>query len=378
MIRRLTLCLKRALFGMSIAQQVLYAQAPVQLHGPAKESKRDFERIVAVRELRDGSVLVADKAQDRLLFLSKLESEAVPIGRTGSGPNEYRAVGDLWSLGGDSSLFIDGYSGRWLILNGARIVGQRSEGRPANLLLRARSLGASATGEVVGASPSQFTRGVPRIFNTADSLVVVRVSIASDRVDTIASVAGHGGRGFARIPSREGQPEHLISFNPLSTLEQVAYFLDGWMAVVRRAPYRVDWRRPDGSWLKGSALPERRRPLTRDEQCAAIERMFPVSRPRCDPGSFPGWPSEVSPVRSRFPNLEPTVVTLPMGRLAIARTPELGDSRPSYDIVDRRSMRVGTLTLGDGEALVGSSQRYVYASHTNEDGLQSLRRYEWP
>lgn len=361
-----------------MSPQSLCAQRPFSLRAPALESKREFERIIAIRELRDGSVLVADKAQERLLSLGAMESAAVQVGRVGSGPNEYRAVGELWALGGDSSLFVDGYSGRWLILNGARIVGQVSESRPANLLLRARSLGASASGEVVGARPTRHARGVPRTFDTADSLAILRVSVTSDRVDTIASIAGHGGRGFARIPARDRLPEWLILYNPASTAEQALLFPDGWLAIVRRSPYRVDWRRADGTWLEGPALPEPKRPLTPDEQCAAISRLLPVTRLRCDPTIFPGWPADVSPARSRLENMEPTVLALPMGRLAIARTPAVGDARPSYDIVDRRGIRVGALVLANGEALVGSSQRFAYVSYSDEDGLQSLRRYEWP
>jgi hypothetical protein len=367
-----------AFLSTIVAPQESGAQTAVLLRPPAIESRRDFERIVAVRELRDGSLLVADKGQERLLSLTSFEHAAVNIGRIGSGPNEYRAVGGLWALGGDSSLFVDGYSGRWLILNGARIVGQVSESRPAYLLLRARSLGASASGEVVGARPTRHARGVPRTFDTADSLAILRVSVTSDRVDTIASIAGHGGRGFTRIPARDRLPEWLILYNPASTAEQALLFPDGWLAIVRRSPYRVDWRRADGTWLEGSALPEPKRPLTPDEQCAAISRLLPVTRLRCDPTIFPGWPADVSPVRSRLANMEPTVLALPMGRIAIARTPALNDARAAYDVVDRRSTRVGTIVLGIGEVLVGSSQRHAYVTHTDEDGLQSLRRYDWP
>jgi hypothetical protein len=75
---------------------------------------------------------------------------------------------------------------------------------------------------------------------------------------------------------------------------------------------------------------------------------------------------------------EPTVLALPNGRLAIARTPVLGDPRRPYDVVDRRGTRIGILTLATGEILVGSSAQFAYVSHTNDDGMQSLRRYEWP
>jgi hypothetical protein len=75
---------------------------------------------------------------------------------------------------------------------------------------------------------------------------------------------------------------------------------------------------------------------------------------------------------------EPTLSALPHGRIAIARIPALGDKRRPYDIVDRLGLRVGSLTLAPGEVLVGSSARYAYVAYTDDDGLQTLRRYDWP
>ena len=372
-VARLFVC-----FGLSLHTGPLAAQARLTLGKPDATSAADFERIMAVRELRDGSILLVDRAENALVHLPSVVVPPRRIGRVGSGPLEYRTVGSLWPLAGDSSLLIDEYTGRWLVLQSAALVAQYSESRSANQVIRSRTDGVSADGAIVGVRPTRFRAGVNRTENTAESLAVVRVGMRSERVDTLTVIAGHGGGGVTRIPARDGRPEFLLDFNPLSAAEQVLLHPDGWLSVVRLNPYRVDWRRPDGSWVRGAPLPETVRPVTRAEQCEAIARIFPSTFMACDPSTFAGWPRSVPPVRWRVRTAEPTLWALPQGKLAVARTPSLGDPRRLYDIVDRRGLRVGILTLAEGEVLVGSSARFAYVSLTDEDGLQRLRRYEWP
>jgi hypothetical protein len=356
----------------------LAAQVRLALGRPDASSGSHFERIVAVRELRDGSVLLVDRGANALLHLESLSSTPRRIGRIDNEPGKYRTVGDLWSLGADTSLLTDQYTRRWLVLVGARIVTTISETRPANLHVRGTTEGADGMGRVVALRGHRFEPGAPRLEALADSYVVVRASFREGRIDSLAVVAGLGAGGYAQIPARGAQPNLFMPFNPLGVAEQVLLQPDGWLAVVRLSPYRVDWRRPDGSWQLGSPLPETRRPVTRTEQCAAIARLIDASWMRCEPSDFKNWPSEVPPVLWQTRVREATLSTLPLGRLAIARIPSLGDTRRTYDIVDRGSQRVGVLVLSAGEVLVGSSGRHAYVAHTDDDGLQSLRRYAWP
>ena len=307
---------------LAMARPASSAQPAITFAAPIERSGPEFERIVGVRELRDGSVLVADRGQPAVLHMRTLSSAPVPVGRAGSGPGEYRALGDLWPLGGDSSLLTDSYTGRWLLLEGARVVRTFPESRSGNLVVRGATDGASAAGEVVARRRYSHRGGRAFLESNSDSLVVVRAHLRSDVVDSIAVVAGHGPDGYTRIPEAAGRPTYILPMNPLGSADQVLLHADGWLAVVRARPYRVEWRRPDGTWVVGPALPA--------------------------------------------------------GRMAIARTERLGDARRWYDIVDRRGQLVATLTLARGEVLVGSGERWAYVSFTDEDGLQALRRYEWP
>jgi hypothetical protein len=368
----LALMLTVAISARASSQSVTLRESPIE------ESLPHFERITAVRELPDGALLVVDRGSNALWHLRAVRAQPQRVGRIGSGPAEYRTVGDLWPLAGDTSLLTDQYTGRWLLLVGDRIVRTISESRPGNLAVRGTTEGVESAGFVVALRGYRFRPGAPRLEALADSNVVVRASLHDARIDTIAVLAGLGADGLVSIPARGERPSLFMPFNPLAAAEQVLMQPDGWLAVVRLAPYRVHWRRPDDSWQLGPPLAEPRRLVTKDEQCAAIARLVEASWMRCDPSEWKGWPSEVPPVLWQTRIREPTLTSLPLGRLAIARIPALSDRRRPYDIVDRRGHRVGTLTLALGEVLVGSSARYAYVAYTDDDGLQTLRRYDWP
>ncbi len=81
----------------------------IPLRPPDWVADVEFTRIVSVRELSDG-VLVANAGETRLVFVGWQPGSAVDIGRTGGGPTEYRGVGQLYALPGDSTVFVDSFS----------------------------------------------------------------------------------------------------------------------------------------------------------------------------------------------------------------------------------------------------------------------------
>jgi hypothetical protein len=355
----------------------LHAQPALRLEAPVAASRNEFQRGTAVRELSNGSLLVVDRDRKALLRISSLGEPATTVGRMGNGPGEYRSVGDLWPLGGDSTLLTNAFSGRWILLDGARIVRTFAESRPGNLIVRGTTDGASAAGEVVARRVLRHRAGVTHRESTADSLVIVRARLQSDLADSIAVIAGHGPEGFTVVPAAPGRLTHIVPINPLGSADQTLLFPDGWLVVVRAQPYRVEWRRPDGAWVRGPLLSSTVRRVTRAEQCEAIARAFTATWP-CNPAEFNGWPATVPPLRLSNPYFGHPLIALSNGRVAIGRTEPLGDARRHYDIADRLGNRVGTLTLAPGEVLVGSSARYAYVAYTDDDGLQTLRRYGWP
>lgn len=350
----------------------------IALRAPDAVAAVEFTRVTSVRELRDGSLLVADQAEGRLVLVRWGSAEVTAIGRAGNGPGEYRAVGWLYALAGDSTLFTDSYLGRWLLLDGPSIVATVGEQRTLNRLLGGQLSGADEFGHVLGVRGEVFSGRAPRTRETADSLLLLLAGRAAQRVDTIARLKGRGGGGF-HVGQREGgRPAFIVTANPLSSEDQALLFRDGWMAVARTEPYRVDWRAPDGRCVRGAPLPFTAVRVNDRERCAAMERVLP-SGGSCDPSSLPGWPETVPPFPSPWlQRLAPALLAAPDGRLVIARTPTVTSPRRQYDVVDRTSRLVGVISMSSNETLIGFGARSVYTLSTDDLGVQTLRRHPWP
>ena len=360
--------------GSTIAQEA----RPIALRAPDVVSAVAFSRVTSVRELRDGSLLVADQPEGRLVLLPWASAEATVIGRPGNGPGEYRGAGWLYALPGDSTLFTDAFLGRWLLLDGSRIGATVVEQSLVNRLLPAQLAGADGLGHVLGVRASLFTGRVPQLLATADSLVLLLADRATQHVDTIARLKGRGSGGF-HIGRREGgRPPSIVVANPLASEEQALLFGDGWIAVARSEPYRVDWRAPDGRWVRGAPLPFAAVRVNDRERCAAMERVL-GSAGGCDPSSVPGWPETVPPFLPPLQQrLSPTLLAAPDGRLVIARTPSATSQERHHDVVDRTGRLAGVISVGASEALIGFGARSVYTLATDDEGVQTVRRRPWP
>lgn len=112
--RRFLALLKRLAIGGVIGATVANAQEPrtVHLRPPNAAAQVQFTRIISVRELNDGSVLVADRQERRLVLVKWGSPDATVIGRIGHGPGEYQRIGWLYALRGDSTLFTDSFHAR--------------------------------------------------------------------------------------------------------------------------------------------------------------------------------------------------------------------------------------------------------------------------
>jgi hypothetical protein len=214
----------------------------------------------------------------------------------------------------------------------------------------------------------------------ADSLVLLLGERASGTVDTIARIRGRGPFGLAL--SRRGRDGGgSSSSNPLASSDLSLLFPDGWVAVAASSPYRVDWRAPDGRWTPGPALPVSRTPVDRSEKCAALQRAARGRLQSCDPDAVPGWPRDLPPFLDRTLGAgegTPPAFAAPGGSLVIRRTPGATISTNQYDVVDRRGVLQGVLSLPANEAIVGFGARSVFVVALDEFDVQHLRRHPWP
>lgn len=365
-------------FGSLFASSGVAGQTPARLTlGPVSHATApDYTRVVSVRELADGSLLVADRGEQRL-FLARWDgSEAEAVSRVGGGPGEYRHVGALFALSHDSTLLRDPYSGRLLLLLGSRVVATISESNPVSGFLAGGAVGADQRGRIVGVARARFTRVDDSSPSGLTPLALVLVDRESAKMDTIGYL--DGPRTSAAVSeSRPGLARIFIG-NPLSSRDQVAVGDDGWLVAARVSPYRVDWRRPDGTWLRGSPLPTQAQPVTEREKCFAMRRWSAADAP-CDLTDVPDWPAVLPPFLSPDGTSSAHAVFVDaVGRAVIARTRSAQFPAQRLDLVDRRGLLVGFVEVPDRMRLVGFGPAAAYFAVADEDGLERIERRGWP
>lgn len=339
--------------------------------------EHEFERISGVRDIGNGRAIVLDsRSRTPLLLVDFVRRTASQVGRHGDGPGEYRNPGSLTPIGRDSTLLSDWHHRRWLVLSGGEIVGLIPRDQEPAVAVGPVLAGGDVAGRVLGVIGFGFTGPVPLHGPAqADSGLVVLGDLHRQRADTVARIRG----GSARLHNiRLVRPEvdinpGQLSVNPLLVPDQALLFPDGWIAVARQGPFRVDWRDPSGRWHRGPALPEEAGPLTEADRRQALTHLYPTLNTSQTPTSvFPDWP------RSLPPFLNDALLALPSGHLLIRRTRPAGAGSVRYDVVDRRGALVATLELPTAQKIVGAGLHGLYVSVSDDVGLQELRRYLLP
>jgi hypothetical protein len=243
----------------------------------------------------------------------------------------------------------------------------RSVDLPARLRVsRTAIFGAADNGSVLG---TKFTLDPPDATGImAASAVVLRLDRAPGRVDTVTRTKG---RDIGRRPAPGGTGEMAMQLI-YGVEEQVILFPDGWVAVARREPYRIDWFPPGGAPLIGPVIPWASPKIDDAEKAAWLARVSASGTPF-------GFTLEQLPFAPVVPPYEANALrSAPDGKLLVKRARWSGSRGHAYDLVDRAGRRLGTLALPDDERVVGFGQGVVYVSVADEDGIQRLVRHRWP
>ena len=373
-IRRSTICL----IGATVASQFVLAQEGrrFDIGQPIGVVDVEFNRLTAIRELADGSLLVVDEGDQRVVRAAIGSARAKQIGRTGAGPGEYRSLWEMFALPADSSLVVDGYTGRFLLLKGDSIVHTVVESTLANRIAHLNLRGVDASGHLLVVKRARLRTGLPPDQLGADSLDVMLVDRRTARSDTVVRIATSAPVARAiRVPGQN--LSYILSGNPLTLTDQALLFADGWLAVAHAEPYRVDWRTPDGRWIRGRPMPIPRLPVTEPEKCEALKRWkFPF--PRCTLELAGDWPDYVPAFaqRSGSRQVGPLLADY-SGRLVIERAPSAASPQNRYDVVRRDGSLAFFIELPPDQLVLGFGDRGVYVMRTDEDDLQHVSLHHW-
>ncbi len=345
-----------------------------QLSEAFTQSSSELRKIAGVRELPDGRTIAVDWRDNAAYIVDWQRGLTTAFGRKGRGPGEYRELGKLFALAGDTSVIEDPAARKYYWLYGTRI------GTALNQNIRYTSdvafSGVDRKGSYVELRPFNFgvssVGGTPPIRAYADSLVVIRVSPragGSDKEDTIAKVRGSFA-GDARLRKVvDGVPITYLAWSLLTAEDQAMLFEDGAIAVVTQNPFQVRWVVAGGRDIVGSPIAYERVKVDEIQKRAAINRMWGEKVGKLfKSDELPGWPTYLPPF------LKDALLPLPNGMLSVERSINARQSRRQYDIINRQGVVVKRLMAPTDERIVGYSGKYVYTAFTDADELEWLRR----
>jgi hypothetical protein len=363
---------------------ILQAQQPaplVSLTKPDAVLPREFSQIRAVRELRDGRLLVSDWTDEVVLVVDLRTGGVRQLGRKGSGPTEYRLPAALLPLPGDSTLLVDQGNERLAVIGpDLSIVRSFSSHRPG-LTHAVVPRAVDSAGRFYFEIPN-WTRPDA---NLNDSVAVVRWDPRTGIEEPVGRIRGE----TYRQPGRHLRPSlPYVVFAPQDVWQADAA---GRVAFVRSADYRVEWRDRDGRILRGPPTPFRPLRVTAADRTEYIRRFVTTSPVGGRSGSgMSATPAEMATpaaiaamvpdqefaaTRPPFTDFTPRIA--PDGTLWVERSVAAG-TPPLFDLLDRQGVRRRVVALPAGRRLVSLGAGVAYLASVNEDGVERLERYRLP
>jgi hypothetical protein len=317
-----------------------------------------FSQVTSVTELSDGSVLVSDPREGAIFALSRDLRVRRQVGERGQGPLSYVNAVALMQYHADSAFQIDGLARRWLVFSRQQIVGQLPPDAPW-VVSDAYTAGADSLGNVLQVRMARMTPqgGTVSEADSADMVLVNRISRRAERV------------GRLRPPSPYAPGKDVQAY---FESEQAFLGIDGWLAVVRVRPYRVDWRSPGGEWSYGPPLVPGELPFTDAEKDFYLS-VSRAGRSGSEREVGIQWPDKIPAVGFHAPRATLTWE----GELVLRRQRTVGVEGGVHDVIDRHGKLAARIQISPDSRIVGFGRSSVYVVTTDDDGLQFLSRHPW-
>lgn len=302
-------------------------------------------RIIGAAELPGGTWLLSDFDARAVVTFDSISGLGMAGGRIGPGPGEYVRPAQLWSLRGDSVLMVNQLERRWDVFIGTALHGRLEPvGRPNNVLISFDTLGgfvAVRSGQVA-----------------SDSQLVVYVNRVSGTEATIARLEPPPAMHPGLPPPYPAQHD------------DAAVAPDGWTAIRRGHPYRIDWVRPDGKMIAGPPLPVDRVPVTSAEREYFLQALSSGRREQLGPDAE--WPEVVPPAMGS------PILFSPDGDAVIERVANSRLPGRVYDVVGRDGQLRFRVEFSRTTRILKFGRRHALLLVEDDDGLVAPSLLDWP
>lgn len=364
-----------------LATAILFnVQTPVvqRLERAEATLAHDFSLIRGVRELSDGRVLVSDQTEKKLMVVDFRGGSVRVLGREGSGPQEYRLPGRLVALPGDTTLMLDPGNSRIAVIAPSGTIVRNIPSQRPGTVYSIDPTGSDAQGRLYFEVPGWTQQ--PRL--PGDSVVVVRWTPRTDRIDTLARI-----RSISYLQSRQTPGLPYVIFAP-EDVWQVAS--NGDVALVRSNDYRVEWRRANGTMVRGPATPYQPLAVSAADKHEYVRRFMDgaltggrgdhltaLQQDEASAAKIAAMVPNQSFAATRPPFLDRAPRIDSNGSLWVERSGPL-TAAPVFDLFDSAGKRHGAASLPAGRRLITFGNGVLYAIATDADGIQHLERYRLP
>ena len=395
------------------------SQAPTlppirRLSPPVATSKKTFGRIMSIRALPNGRVLVNDFGTRRLVLTdTSLANMNVVADTTSANATQYGArPAGLMPYLGDSTLFVEATTPAMYVIGPAGAVVRTlsvPSPRDAGAMIQGNYNGGSASTDALGRivykksapreAPAKHPIGEVYPFSYPDTISIVRVDPVSRKVETLAWYKGYKTSGFQYAVTATAT-RSFIKEEPLPTTEDWAVLADGTIAILR-ADYHLELLGADGGITRTPRIPYPWERLTEEMKVAFVDSLRKADETPATPtsvnggsgaaasfggatgGSAPSTPGEPDAVLlkslvaakvSELPDYRPAftqaglmadaVNNLWIKTLQPARTPNVA----IYDVVSKTGTLVDRIELPADRTVVGFDRSAVYLVARDDSG----------
>ena len=396
MLRTLRKVARLALAGLLIAPAV-FAQslAPRDLPRATKEIDDPLTLITMALEFRAGQLLAVDGGENTLVLADFGTGARRAVGRSGSGPGEYRGIAALMKLRGDTI---------WVYDVAQRIVVFNPDLNPGTTFpfvsFDAASQTAVTAPIVADAKGTIYASGM-RIdagrgggraaigaMKFPDTVAVLRFDLrANSKKDTLGIVKYPTGNSKMEVLSQT-QFKYTFGVPGLTPSDAWAVFPDGRVAFVYGDGYRVQFVAPNGTKGPMTPVPYDRIPMSEADRKAEVDNVNkqmaaqePAIRRQMPPTIQMAF--EVVPPASwptHYPPISPLqAIAAPNGDLWVKRATPAQVDREMWDVIDRNGRLVGRWRLPAKTTVVAVGvNNALYTVRTDEDDLRYLQQVSLP
>ncbi len=327
-------------------------------------------RVSGARELPDGRVLVSDAKKPSVYLLDPKTGRALVVGSAGAGERQYVQPGGFYAGPGDTTLLLDRSQKRVLTLSReGRIAGSAS--------IAVRGTQSSSDRDVDYERPDaqghayfMKSRFAPPGGPNAQTLLrfdpVTQTSEPVAQIGLPEEKTFPGGDGMTFGRTVIGSPADGWGVTP-----------DGRVAVVRAAPYRVEWHLPGGRIVQGPVVEYDAIPMTETDRKAFAEKAGRGGAFVGQSGAARGAAADpgmlFAPTKAPF---DPEAVRVsPDGRVWVKRSAAASATTVVYDVFDAAGRRTARLAFPAASHLVGFGPSSVYVREIGPDGAVTLKKY---